>query len=110
MGLRPLHDWIIVKPADEPDQSAGGIFIPESAQEKPKQGTILAIGEGRDKEEKDEKDRKLKPGEKPVKTFVKTILKPGQVIIYDQWAGQKVELDGEDLVMVKEDEVLGTVE
>ena len=110
MGLRPLHDWVIVKPADESDQSAGGILIPESAQEKPKQGTILAIGEGRDKEEKDEKDRKLKYGEKPAKTFVKTILKPGQVIIYDQWAGQKVELDGEDLVMVKEDEVLGTVE
>ncbi|HHZ84017.1 MAG TPA: co-chaperone GroES [Nitrospirales bacterium] len=110
MGLRPLHDWIIVKPDSELDQSAGGIFIPESAQEKPKQGTILAIGKGRDQEEKDEKDRKLKYGEKPAKTFVKTILKPGQVIIYDQWAGQKVELDGEDLVMVKEDEVLGTVE
>lgn len=110
MGLRPLHDWIIVKPGDEREQSAGGIFIPESAQEKPKQGTIIAIGDGRDQEEKDQKDKKLKYGEKPVKTFVKTMLKPGQVIIYDQWAGQKVELDGEDLLMVKEDEVLGTVE
>ena len=110
MGLRPLHDWIIVKSADELEQSAGGIFVPESAQEKPKQGTILAIGGGREKEDKDEKDCKLKPGEKPAKVFVKTFLKPGQVIIYDQWAGQKVELDGEDLMMVKENEVLGTVE
>tara|TARA_B100001971_G_scaffold215036_1_gene256647 strand:- start:5939 stop:6241 length:303 start_codon:yes stop_codon:yes gene_type:complete len=100
----------MAKPADELDQSSGGILIPESAQEKPKRGTIIAIGEGREKEEKDEKDRKLKPGEKPTKMFVKTILKPGQVIVYDQWAGQKLELDGEELVMVKEDEVLGTVE
>ena len=56
MGLRPLHDWIIVKPADEIEQSSGGILIPDSAQEKPKQGTILAIGDGRDKEEKDDKE------------------------------------------------------
>ena len=110
MGLRPLHDWIIVNPDEGKDESPGGIFIPDSAQEKPKQGTIIAIGEGRDQEDKDEKKRKLKYGEKPKKSFVKTSLKPGQVIIYDQWAGQNVELDGKDLVMVKEDEVLGTVE
>ena len=110
MSLRPLHDWIILKPADEMEQSTGGIFIPENAQEKPKQGTIISIGKGREKEIETEKDRKLKPGEKPKKEFVKTFLQPGQVVIYDQWAGQKVEIDGEDLVMVKEDEVLGTVE
>ena len=109
MGLRPLHDWIIVEPEDGKDESSGGILIPDSAQEQPKQGKILAIGDGRDQEEKDEKNRKLKYGEKPKKTFVKTSLKPGQTIIYDQWAGQKVEIDGKDLVMVKEDEVLGTV-
>ena len=110
MGLRPLHDWIIVKPADELERSAGGIFVPESAQEKPKQGIIIAIGVGRAKEDKDEKDCKLNPGENPAKVFVKTFLNPGQVIIYDQWAGQKVKLDGEDLIMVKESEVLGTAE
>ena len=110
MGLRPLHDWIIIKPADELEQSIGGIFIPESAQEKPKQGTVLAIGKGKEKEKNEEDGRTLKSGETPSKIFVQTVLKPGQVIIYDQWAGQNVEIDGEELVMVKEDQVLGTVE
>tara|TARA_B100000315_G_scaffold257803_1_gene307914 strand:+ start:2158 stop:2460 length:303 start_codon:yes stop_codon:yes gene_type:complete len=100
----------MVKPADELGQSAGGILIPESSQEKPKQGTILAVGDGREKDKDDENDRRPKSKEKVEKIFVRTILKPGQVIIYDQWAGQKVEFDGEEIVMVKESEVLGTVE
>ena len=108
MNIRPLHDWVVVKPSEANDRTAGGLYIPESAKSKPHEGKVLAVGEGRWKEEEGEK--KGKKGEKKEKKFVETSLKPGQKIAYDQWSGRKIEVDGTELVLVREENVLGTYE
>jgi len=106
MGLRPLHDWALVRPATANERTAGGLIIPDTAKEKPQEGVILAIGEGRFKEPDDHGARRGKESSKE-KTFVKTTLKPGDRIIYEKYAGRKVELNGEELVLVREEDVLG---
>lgn len=103
MGLKPLHDWALIRPSDATERSAGGIIIPDTAKEKPQEGVILAIGEGRYKE-KDDGKGKEKAKEK---TFVKTTLKPGDRVVYEKYSGRKVELDGEELVLVREEDILG---
>lgn len=109
MKIRPLHDWVVVKPSEANDRTAGGLYIPESAKSKPHEGEVLAVGKGRWKEkEESKKARSREKKDKTDKTFVETILKPGQKIAYDQWAGRKVEVEGEELVMVREEDVLGT--
>jgi chaperonin GroES len=106
MGLRPLHDWALVRPTTAGERTTGGIIIPDTAKEKPQEGVILAIGEGRYEEPESDGGRKSK-GTPKEKVFVKTTLKPGDRIIYEKYAGRKVELNGEELILVREDDVLG---
>ncbi len=104
MKIRPLHDWVVIRPGKSQDRTAGGIVIPDVAKEKPQEGEVLAVGEGRF-----EKDEKGKSKEKESK-FIKTILKPGDRVMYEKYSARKVEVNGEELVMVREEEVLGRFE
>ena len=71
MKLKPLHNWVLIRTGEPREKSAGGIIIPDAAQEKPEEGEVLAVGAGRFVEDKDSKEKVKK------KTFVKTTLKPG---------------------------------
>ena len=104
MKLRPLQDWTLIRPSIAAEKSTGGIYIPDAAQEKPQQGEVLAIGEGRFKEERDKK------GKVKEKTFIKTMLKPGDRVFYEKYSGTKIEMDHEELVMVREEDVLGYIQ
>jgi chaperonin GroES len=106
MGLKPLHDWALVRPTTAGERTPGGIIIPDTAKEKPQEGVVLSIGEGRYEEPDGDGGRKSKGASKE-KVFVKTTLKPGDKIIYEKYAGRKVELNGEELVLVREEDVLG---
>ena len=101
MTLKPLHDWVLIRTGEPSEKSAGGIFIPDAAQEKPQEGEVLAVGAGRYVEDKDSKEKVKK------KTFVKTTLKPGEHILYDKYAAREVEGDEKELVLVREEDVLG---
>jgi len=101
MKLQPLHDWVLIRTGEPSGKSAGGIVIPDTAQEKPEEGEVLAVGAGRFVEDKDSKE-KVKN-----KTFVKTTLVPGEHILYKKYAAREVEGDDEQLVLVREEDVLG---
>jgi len=95
MKVRPLHDRIIVQRIEEAEQRVGGIIIPDSAKEKPQQGKVIAVGTGRI-----EKDGKVTPLD----------VKAGDTVLFGKYAGQEIKLDGEDLLIVREEEVLGVIE
>jgi chaperonin GroES len=95
MNVRPLHDRIIVQRLDEGEQKIGGIIIPDSAKEKPQQGKILAVGDGKVTEE----------GKR-----IAMDVRPGDVILFGKYSGQDIKIDGEDYLIVKEDEVLAVIE
>ena len=95
MNVRPLHDRIIVRRLDEGEQKIGGIIIPDSAKEKPQQGKILAVGDGRVTEDG---------------TRITMDVRPGNVILFGKYSGQDIKIDGEDYLIVKEDEVLAVIE
>ena len=101
MKLTPLHDWVLIRTGEPSDKSAGGIIIPDAAQEHPEEGEVLAVGTGRFVEDKDSKEKVKK------KTFVKTTLKPGEHILYEKHAAREVEGGDEELVLVREEDVLG---
>ena len=101
MKLTPLHDWVLIRTSEPSEKSAGGIIIPGTAQEKPEEGEVLAVGTGRFVEDKNSKEKIKK------KTFVKTTVKPGEHILYKKYAAREVEGDDEELVMVREEDVLG---
>ena len=93
--LRPLHDRVLVRRIDSDDKSAGGIIIPDTAQEKPSEGEVLAAGPGaRD-------DR----GE-----IVALDVQVGDRILFGKWSGTEVKIDGEDLIIMKESDVMGVIE
>jgi chaperonin GroES len=102
MKLTPLHDWVLIRSGESTGKSTGGIIIPDSAQEKPEEGEVLAVGGGRFVEDKDSKEKVKK------KTFVKTTLTPGEHILYKKYAAREVEGD-EELVLVREEDVLGSL-
>ncbi len=95
MNVRPLHDRIIVHRLDEGEQQIGGIIIPDSAKEKPQQGTVIAAGAG-----KSQKDGKRVPLD----------VKAGDRILFGKYSGQEIRLDGTDYFIMKEDDVLAVVE
>jgi chaperonin GroES len=95
MKVRPLHDRIIVQRVEEEEQRVGGIIIPDSAKEKPQQGKVIAVGKGRI-----EKDGKVTPLD----------VKAGDTVLFGKYAGQEIKLDGEDFLIVREEEVLGVIE
>ena len=95
MALRPLHDRILVQRTEEEEQKVGGIIIPDSAKEKPQQGKVVAVGKG-----KVEKDGKITPLD----------VKEGDTILFGKYSGQEVRVDGEDYLIMREDEVLAVIE
>jgi chaperonin GroES len=94
MNVRPLHDRIIVERLEEGEQQIGGIIIPDSAKEKPQQGTVIAVGSG-----KVIKDKR-----------VPLDIKAGDRILFGKYSGQEIRLDGKDLFIMKEDDVLAVIE
>jgi chaperonin GroES len=94
MSIRPLHDRVLVRRLEEETKSAGGIFIPDSAAEKPSQGEVLAVGPGKKLENGDVQAMDLTVGDK---------------VLFGQYAGSAVKLDGEELLIMSETEVFGVV-
>jgi len=105
MKLKPLQDWALIQPIEPKEMTAAGIIIPDSAKDKPTEGIVLAIGPGKFETEKGEKKEKEKK-----KKFIPTVLEPGQRIIYGKYSAREFELDREMIVLVREEDVLGTVE
>jgi chaperonin GroES len=95
MTVRPLHDRVIVQRIDEGEQKVGGIIIPDTAKEKPQQGTVIAAGNGKVND-----DRKR----------IHLDVKAGDRILFGKYAGQEIKLDGEEYLIMKEDDVLGVIE
>ena len=95
MNIRPLHDRVLVRPTEEEKMTAGGIIIPDSANgEKPNTGEIIAAGNGRITDSGDVRAMDVKVGDK---------------ILFGQYSGQAVKVEGEDLIMMKEEDILGVV-
>jgi len=89
--LKPLGDKVLVKPLDEEDVSAGGIVLPDSAKEKPQEGTVIAVGDG----------KVLESGERS-----EIAVKPGEIVIYSKYGGTEVTIDGEDYLLMDEGSLL----
>jgi chaperonin GroES len=94
MGFRPLHDRVLVRRVQAEEKSKGGIIIPDTAQEKPQEGEVIAVGAGARSEE-----GKVTPLD----------VKAGDKILFGKWSGTEVILDGEDLIIMKETDILGIV-
>ena len=95
MHFRPLHDRVLVRRVTAEEKTAGGIIIPDTAKEKPQEGEIVAAGPGARNEK----------GE-----LVALDVKPGDRILFGKWSGTEVKIDGEDLLIMKETDILGVVE
>ncbi len=94
VGVRPLHDRILVKRTAEEERTAGGLFIPDTAKEKPQRGEIVACGKGRVTE-----DGKVLPLE----------VKAGDKILFGKYAGTELKLDGHEYLMMREEDILGVI-
>ncbi len=94
MGFRPLHDRVLVRRVAAEEKTAGGIIIPDTAQEKPQEGEVIAVGAGSRSEE-----GKVTPLD----------VKAGDKILFGKWSGTEVILDGKDLIIMKESDILGVV-
>jgi chaperonin GroES len=111
MRLQPLQDWVLIEPSNAKDKTVGGLFIPDTAKEKPVEGTVLAVGKGRwEMPEKKSGSRSKKKQEKEKKIFKPTVLKPGDHVLFEKYGSTEVELDGKELVLVRELDVLGVFE
>lgn len=106
MKLKPLHDWAVLVPSEAGDRTAGGLYIPDTAKEKPKEGVVEAIGPGAYEEEK----HGGKKGEGKERKFVPTVVKPGDRVLYESWAGQTITIGNEERVVVREKSILGHIE
>ena len=95
MNFRPLHDRVLVRRVEEDERSAGGIIIPDTAKEKPMQAEVIAVGPGG----RDE-NGKVTPLD----------VKPGDKIIFGKWSGTEVTVDGEELLIMKESDIMGVIE
>ena len=95
MAFRPLHDRVVVRRLDGEEKTAGGIIIPDTAKEKPMEGEVVAVGPGARGE-----DGALIPPD----------VKAGDLILFGKWSGTEVKIDGEDLIIMKESDILGVIE
>jgi chaperonin GroES len=95
MKFRPLHDRVVVRRVESEEKTAGGIIIPDTAKEKPMEGEVLAVGPGARNEK----------GE-----LVALDVKAGDRILFGKWSGSEVRIDGEDLLIMKESDVMGIIE
>ena len=94
MGFRPLHDRVVVRRVDSEEKTKGGIIIPDSVQEKPQEGEVVAIGTG----------TKADNG-----TITPLDVKSGDKILFGKWSGTEVKVNGEDLIIMKESDILGII-
>jgi len=95
MNFRPLHDRVVVRRLEEDERTAGGIIIPETAKEKPMQGEVIAVG----------------PGERHEQGKVTPLdVKAGDRILFGKWSGTEVKMDGEELLIMKESDIMGVLE
>ena len=95
MKFRPLHDRVVVKRIEADSKTAGGIIIPDTAQEKPQQGEVIAVGPG---------------GRDDHGKLIPIDVKAGDRILFGKWSGTEVKIDGEDLLIMKESDVMGVIE
>ena len=95
MGFRPLHDRVMVKRVGQEEKTSGGIIIPETAQEKPMEGEVVAVGSGTRTE-----DGKI----------LALDVKPGDRILFGKWSGTEVKIDGQDYLIMKESDIMGIIE
>ena len=95
MKFRPLHDRVLVRRVAQEEKTAGGIIIPDTAKEKPMEGEVVAVGDGARTE-----DGKIQP----------MAVKAGDRILFGKWSGTEVKLDGEELLIMKESDIMGIVE
>ncbi|MGD8408269.1 MAG: co-chaperone GroES [Thiohalophilus sp.] len=95
MNIRPLHDRVIVRRMEEERTTAGGIVIPDSATEKPSQGEVIAVGNGRIMENGEVRALDVKAGDK---------------VLFGKYAGNEVKIDGEELLVMREEDIMGVVE
>ena len=95
MKFRPLHDRVVVKRLDAEEKTASGIIIPDTAQEKPSQGEIVAVGPG---------------GRDEAGKLIPIDLKVGDTVLFGKWSGTEVKIDGKDLLIMKESDIMGVLE
>jgi len=95
MKIQPLHDRILVKRIDEEEKSKGGIIIPDTAKEKPQEGKVIAVGKGRVLDDGNVRDLAVRKGDK---------------ILFSKYAGSEIKLDGEEHIIIREDDVLAILE
>ena len=94
MQFTPLHDRVLVRRVDEDDKTSGGLIIPDSAKEKPQEGEVVSCGDGARKDS----------GE-----LIPMVVKAGDKILFGKWSGTEVKIDGEDLLIMKESDILGII-
>ena len=94
MKFRPLHDRVVVTRIDADDKTAGGIIIPDTAKEKPSEGEVIAVGPG---------------GRDEAGKLVPMDIKAGDKVLFGKWSGTEVKLDGEDLLIMKESDIMGVI-
>jgi len=92
MAFKPLHDRVLVRRVESDEKTAGGLIIPESAKEKPQEGEIVAVGDGARKDS----------GE-----LIELAVKAGDKVLFGKWSGTEITLDGEELLIMKESDILG---
>ena len=95
MGFRPLHDRVVIRRVEAEEKTTGGIIIPDTAKEKPMEGEVVAVGPGARGE-----DGKLQPLD----------VKAGDRVLFGKWSGTEVKLDGEDLIIMKESDIMGVLD
>ena len=95
MQFRPLHDRVVVHRIEEDERTAGGIIIPDTAKEKPQQGEVIAVG----------------PGARDEKGVIQPLdVKAGDRVLFGKWSGTEVKIDGEELLIMKESDIMGVLE
>ena len=95
MKFRPLHDRVVIRRVDEVEKSKGGIIIPDTAKEKPQEGEVIAVGPGA----RDESGK-----------LIPIDLKAGDLVLFGKWSGSEVKIDGKDLLIMKESDIMGVLE
>jgi chaperonin GroES len=93
--IKPLHDRVVVRRIDEEQRSPGGVIIPDTAKEKPMQGQVLAVGPGA----RDESGKRIQPD-----------VQAGDTLLFGKWSGTEVKIDGEELLIMKESDIMGIIE
>jgi len=94
MKFKPLKDRVLVKYSDEPEKSAGGLYIPDTAKEKPQKGEVMAVG----------------PGKSDNGKILQMDVKVGDVVLFEKYSGSKINIDDQEYLIIREDDILGIVE